>query len=740
MQLHFCRMNIGILINTYQRPELLLDLLKDIKSYGKDFSLDILVLEDKSAVNYSKPLAFLKQNFKSFYHKRTSYHFGKQGYWQIIKFGYRYFKDRKINYFIHLPDDVRLVPDFFSEAINRFNAIMDKVIALNILNDGRLSQRNWVRFSPVRVTANGYNYYHTNWLDLCLISGKDYLTALDYTIHPIKVKSSKLSSGVGRQISRRLVTAGKSIFLVDRSLVIHGNHPSKMNPEVRKKNPLITNHRTYNDKVIAGMATIRSRYWTLTDVVKSIANQVDELHIYLNDYDKPNPNITYPNVIFHSGVKSAGDIGDAGKFYAVDGYSGYYLSLDDDLIYPPDYVEKLIDRIEHYNRKAIISFHGRELKQGKIENYYSRSSKKLLRCLRTVEYDQYVHIGGTGVMGFHTDTVNVSVKDFKIKNMADVWMGKLAQKQKVPIIVAGHKVGWIKHASIDMNKTIAAKGKRSFELVTKIVNQNKWIMNKLENNGVIDIVIPYINHDKDFQELKYMLRSLEKNFLEDYRVVLIGEKPDWLTTENVEPERFLFIPQERLGGMKFANCIDANRKINTIILSPEISEKFVVVYDDVYFLRHTELKDLKPYSIAKAENLKPTSVYRELLLNTFSRLEKEGFTSHNCETHLPRLIDKKQMIEVYQRFLPIRNRLLIYSLYFNYYYANELTELTKGDGIKLGFYGKSNQWSFANKKKVDDYLKAFNKYHFLNHDDNGLTPELAQAIEEAFPDKSIFEK
>ena len=49
-----------------------------------------------------------------------------------------------------------------------------------------------------------------------------------------------LSSGVGQQISTKLHNKNKSMYHTKTSLVIHGDHESKMNFEERKNKPIIT--------------------------------------------------------------------------------------------------------------------------------------------------------------------------------------------------------------------------------------------------------------------------------------------------------------------------------------------------------------------------------------------------------------------------------------------------------------------------------------------------------------------
>jgi hypothetical protein len=104
----------------------------------------------------------------------------------------------------------------------------------------------------------------------------------------------------------------------------------------------------------------------------------------------------------YSSIDTGIDMGDAGKFYKVQEYdNSYYLSIDDDLIYPSDYVSNIINNLNKYNNDVIISHHGRTLKPD-AKSYYNDAIIKL-KCLNLVNNYQEVQFGGTGVMGFHTN-------------------------------------------------------------------------------------------------------------------------------------------------------------------------------------------------------------------------------------------------------------------------------------------------------------------------------------------------
>jgi GT2 family glycosyltransferase/SAM-dependent methyltransferase len=191
----------------------------------------------------------------------------------------------------------------------------------------------------------------------------------------------------------------------------------------------------------ASLASIPGREKTLRQVVRSLLPQVDQVNVYLNGYSRIPEFLRRPKIrVVRSQDTPFGDRGDAGKMYWVDGAKGYYLSCDDDILYPPDYVKQMIAGIERHGRRAVVSFHGSILHHPFKDYITTRTS---LRCLRPLRVDTPAHVLGTGVMGFHTSTLRVSREDFRAPNMADIWMGVLGQQQRVPFVGLRHKGGWL---------------------------------------------------------------------------------------------------------------------------------------------------------------------------------------------------------------------------------------------------------------------------------------------------------
>lgn len=196
---------------------------------------------------------------------------------------------------------------------------------------------------------------------------------------------------------------------------------------------------------IGGISTIPSRENTLELVINSILPQVDLLYVALSGY-KHIPEFLEKNRKIVA-VVNDNERGDAAKFTLAYVSGVNYFTFDDDLIYPPEYVTYMLKGIKQFG--GVVCLHGRIYPRPVV------SFKKWIvnyRCLGDVIQDVNVDIGGTGVMAFNTDDLNVSLDDFKHANMADVYFSKLAHEQKVSITVLKHKKDFLKY--IPQKKTI----------------------------------------------------------------------------------------------------------------------------------------------------------------------------------------------------------------------------------------------------------------------------------------------
>lgn len=185
-------------------------------------------------------------------------------------------------------------------------------------------------------------------------------------------------------------------------------------------------------KIVVGLATFEGREKSLKDAVKSLEGQVDEIFIYDNSKNK--------------------DVKDNGKFYGLTQIKEpcVYLTCDDDIIYPPDYVESILGGINEF--KCIVTHHGKSINsKDYLED--SKSYHFSVRNYKNIELD----VAGTGITGFRTDYFN-PVELFENDNyfVSDLLLAIEASKKNKRIMLLKHPTNWIKqNMDIDFQKSIS---------------------------------------------------------------------------------------------------------------------------------------------------------------------------------------------------------------------------------------------------------------------------------------------
>lgn len=220
--------------------------------------------------------------------------------------------------------------------------------------------------------------------------------------------------------------------------------------------------------ITAKIASMPERISQLEITVKLFLKHVDKLEVYLNNY------LSVPSFLRDLKIQiftsqDSGDKGDIGKFYQIDSTVGYVLTLDDDLIYPENYVDKIIEKIDHYQKKAFICVHANLLPKHKLSSYYQ--DKVGVHFERKLERDTQVDIPGTGTLGFHTDSIKLSQSIFLVPNMTDIWLAVFAQENKIPIISIERHDNWLLQArGKEFNRSIYQSSFKNDTFQTELLN------------------------------------------------------------------------------------------------------------------------------------------------------------------------------------------------------------------------------------------------------------------------------
>jgi hypothetical protein len=207
-------------------------------------------------------------------------------------------------------------------------------------------------------------------------------------------------------------------------------------------------------KTIASLATYSERYDIVWETVRSLWNQVDEIHIYDNDKELPFPpelaQATYKAKLhIHSAPK--GDLKDMGKFYActLQKKPCIMLTVDDDLIYTSGYAKSMETVVLGY--PGIVTHHGKAI-DGRFEGYCGndRMWQYRIACLEENPETRAVDIPGTGCSGFiyHPESsisFMLLLFAYDYAGAADFFLGHWARMEDLPIKALKHNKGFIQY-------------------------------------------------------------------------------------------------------------------------------------------------------------------------------------------------------------------------------------------------------------------------------------------------------
>jgi len=221
------------------------------------------------------------------------------------------------------------------------------------------------------------------------------------------------------------------------------------------------------EKKIFNVATYKRDHYLLK-TIESIYDQADVINIALNSHT------IVPTELCNDAKINCyitnNSIGDGFKFLKLNDSNGYYFTIDDDIIYPKNYSDYLIQKYMQYNNKCVVTLHGRTFIKHPITSYY-RSGHYSYRCLGDVNSDVAVEFGGTGVMMFHTDLIKYDIKNILHPNMADVWMGKFANEMNIKIMCVAHNKNYLSYQDGVGCNTIFDNSVNRDVVQTNIVNE-----------------------------------------------------------------------------------------------------------------------------------------------------------------------------------------------------------------------------------------------------------------------------
>ena len=380
-----------------------------ITSYKRNYSLmllveklldepnvDIVIFDDKS----DKPLTIGNKRVTKLTNPE---HRGKAGFWKTYNDIFAYCKEHDYDYYIILPDDVLPCPEFVKEAIASYHNAGDPICISPLLTNRSLAPgiSRWGR-KPIE-RKDGY--YLTHYFDCCTVCRRDFFEALHWLLAPIAPHPDPhRSSGVGRQVTIRLQEQGKRMCHVERTLLSIVPSDSQMNPEERKRHPMVANWEDDYECVDVHMASLY-RDGHLLKTLQTLCGQPEVATVYvtLNNYTAEQYKETMAGIkalMAETGCKivtrrAKNQKGSNEKLSQLPKSTAPYIAFaDDDILYPKDYFLRLIHGMRLHN--GGVAFHGGILKKFPTDKYYD-GGREMRSWNITVPEDTKVDIMGSGV-------------------------------------------------------------------------------------------------------------------------------------------------------------------------------------------------------------------------------------------------------------------------------------------------------------------------------------------------------
>lgn len=227
-------------------------------------------------------------------------------------------------------------------------------------------------------------------------------------------------------------------------------------------------------------------------------------------------------------------------------------------------------------------------------------------------------------------------------------------------------------------------------------------------------------------EIRYSLRSVEKNGIGLGNIFIVGELPEFLSKGVIHIKAAdIFNPNQNADG-------NIATKVLAACADERLSDDFLFINDDHIILQPIKLADVPAFHKGNMntyqESFWEVNFWRGRLKRTMEILNQKGMTAYHFDCHTP-IIFNKHLFPLVMAEFPYKDGigLTMKSLYGNSVYAESGTFLQNEKKTVFKFYNH-------------DQLRArLNGCGFMSFNDMGLNKELKLWLDKQFPNQSSWE-
>lgn len=194
---------------------------------------------------------------------------------------------------------------------------------------------------------------------------------------------------------------------------------------------------------VASIATMATRQETFEKVLPVIRSQVDHVYIYLDGYAAAPRFLEDLERITVRHAETVGDMHCSSRFLCLRELTGpaVVVIVDDDIVYPRNYVTILTEMLQRLNGQAIVGVHGRTFLPP--HRSYVRDAFAL-HFAAGVKQPCHVHELGVGTCAFVSDRLPVEPREWARNDMDDIIVATEAQKRGLPRVAVSRPARWLR--------------------------------------------------------------------------------------------------------------------------------------------------------------------------------------------------------------------------------------------------------------------------------------------------------
>lgn len=224
-----------------------------------------------------------------------------------------------------------------------------------------------------------------------------------------------------------------------------------------------------NGRIICGMATMPSRHTTARRALQQLSPQVDQIFLYLDRFDEIPDYAQLPNVtVLRS--QEWGEVGAAGKLLGQLQASDedFYLFADDDIDYPEDFAERVVQALSGRHRNSVVGFHGCTLRSP-LESYLR--DREVIELRKRLWFSRAVDVVATCAGGYRCDKLRIDVRTWPHHNMVDLQLALAARKAGQNAHLLSRRKDWIRFSARNQADSIFASLQKDDSVQTGLARE-----------------------------------------------------------------------------------------------------------------------------------------------------------------------------------------------------------------------------------------------------------------------------